>query len=104
MIYKSLEGYLTTHDLLKPDSHLRIVEAHCSVQQIEKTIHPQEGHSADVSRSLIAIHERVIEGNTNHVERSLRNKVSASVVGGILRTLNRALQQATLAQECPCLN
>ncbi|HEX5546325.1 MAG TPA: hypothetical protein VFX24_02890 [Ktedonobacterales bacterium] len=97
---KSVEGHLAAHHLFNPNTHLSIIEAYLKVQMSQKPIDPQKGHSTDIASPLVTINEWMVESNTDHVERSLGDKVSASIIGGILRALNGTLQQSSLAQEC----
>lgn len=100
MLGELLERYVTAYHLFEPLSHLHIIEGRLRVRCIQNAIYLQKCHSTDIPGSLVAINKRMIEGNACHVERCLGYEVSALIIRGVLRALNRAFQQATLSQRC----
>jgi hypothetical protein len=78
---KRLECHLAVDHLLKPNAHLDIVETRIDV---DISVDLQESHAGDVARAFVAIDKRVIESNSNHIQRRLGDHIRALIVCGIL--------------------
>jgi hypothetical protein len=85
---KRLVRHLAIDDLFQPVTQHRIVQTRI---EVNIPVDLQEGHAGNVSSALVTVNKRMVECDTDHVQRSLSNGISPFVVGCILWPLQGTL-------------